>query len=91
MKNIDVVAKQFDRKYLKENNHIVFKNRELIIERETSDDPESGDMFRFKIGDGITPYRNLKYTSTIYALFPNVCLYDSNYETCVSISLGGDT
>ena len=65
MKELNVLSKVFDKEYLRENNHIVFKNRELIVERDSGTD-DSDTTYRFKIGDGVTTYRDLKYISSIY-------------------------
>ena len=91
MKKVTVLAtKRFTRDYLKQNSHLVFRNRELIIEEDASKNPEEGSVFRFKIGDGITPYKKLKYASTIYSLFPTVMLYDKEYETCIELKFQED-
>lgn len=78
----------FDKKYLSENSHLVFRYRELIVEIEKSDNPEQTDTYRFKIGDGVTPYKDLKYVSTIYSLFPSFKLFDRDYKKCVEIKFG---
>ena len=91
MKKVDIGSvKQFSRGYLKENGHLVFRYRELIVESDEPENPENKTVYRFKSGDGITPYRDLKYESTLYSLLPYVCLYDKEYETCVTIHIGGD-
>lgn len=83
MKEFTVFPKVYDRKYLKEHDHIIFKNRELVIERDGTGD---NVMLRFKIGDGIRPYRDLQYISSMYALYPSVCLFDGDYENCFTLS-----
>ena len=88
MKELNVLSKVFDKEYLKENGHIIFKNRELIVERDKGVD-ESDTTYRFKIGDGITPYNSLKYISSIYNLFPSFTYYDKDYETAIHFSLKG--
>lgn len=88
MKELNVLAKVFDRNYLKEHAHIIFKDRELIIEKD-SGIGEQDTTYRFKIGDGITPYSNLSYISSIYNLFPNFTYYDNDYTTAIHFSLKG--
>jgi hypothetical protein len=89
MKHVTINSSNvFDKQYLVENSHIVFKYRELIIEIERSDNPENSDTYRFKIGDGITPYKDLKYVSTIYSLFPSFKLFNKEYTKCVEIKFG---
>lgn len=88
MKELNVLAKVFDKEYLRENNHIIFKNRELIVERDPGTD-DSDTTYRFKIGDGVTPYRDLKYISSIYNLFPSFTYYDKDYETAIHFNLKG--
>lgn len=55
---------------------MILKNRELLVETEGENESL---IARFKIGDGVTPYKNLDYISSIYKLLPNTCLYDKNY------------
>lgn len=76
------MPKVYSREYLKENGHLIFKKRELIIERE-----EIGEnvMLRFKIGDGVRPYSMIQYVSSLYALYPEICMCDKEYNTCLNI------
>jgi hypothetical protein len=78
----------FDREYLKQHNNIVFKDRELIIEKEQNGE---NTMLRFKIGDGVKPYGLLQYVSSLYALFPNICLCDNEYKSCLTISFDSNS
>lgn len=82
MKEFTLVPNMYDRKYLRENGHKIFKDRELIIEKDVSGE---NVMLRFKIGDGIRPYSELQYISSMYALYPSICLCDSEYETCFKL------
>lgn len=84
MNNLNVLMKKFTKDYLKSNSDIVFKNRELIIE-EDCDGVSEHSVFRFKIGDGITPYCDLKYISSLYTLFPNIILYDEDYNNSITL------
>jgi hypothetical protein len=63
----------------------VFRNRELIIEKE-SDGVEEHTVFRFKIGDGLTTYKNLKYVSSMYSLLPEICLCNKDYSSKLVIN-----
>ena len=83
MKEFTIITKIYDKQYLKDHNNIVFKDRELIIEREVSGE---NVMLRFKIGDGIKQYNSLQYVSSLYALFPNICLCDKEYKSCFTLS-----
>lgn len=83
MKEFTIVPKMYDRQFLKENNNMVFKNRELIVEKETSGENVT---LRFKIGDGHTPYQFLNYISSLYALYPEFCMCDTEYKSCAVIS-----
>ena len=67
--------------------HVTINNNN-VFEIEKSDNPEQTDTYRFKIGDGVTPYKDLKYVSTIYSLFPNFKLFDREYKKCVEIKFG---
>lgn len=72
---------------LTDSSNLILKERELLIETEGY-----GDTFttRFKIGDGVTPYCELPYISSIYKLFPNFILYNSDYSFGVDISFRED-
>lgn len=85
MNTIKIKAKRFDRQYLKENGHKVFRDRELIIESET-DGQKEHSVYRYKIGDGVTPYKNLNYISSLYSVFPNIIFYDEEYQNAIEIS-----
>lgn len=90
MKELTIVPNMFDRKYLKDHSDKVFADRELVIEREVSGEQT---MLRFKIGDGIHPYSTLQYISSLYALFPQVKLCDTEYNNSVTLlfdSKGGE-
>ena len=41
----------------------------------------------YKVGDGKTPYSQLKYISTLYDLYPNFKLYSSDYTLGLNIAL----
>ena len=83
-----VIPKAYDKKYLEEHSNIIFRERELIIEVEKGTTPED-TIFRFKVGDGIKPYNALSYSSSIYALFPKIILYNTDYSKGISLSLEG--
>ena len=81
------MPKMFNKDYLNENGHIIFRERELIIEKEQKGE---NTMLRFKIGDGVKPYNALQYISSMYALFPKICLCDTNYDNCLNIKFSED-
>lgn len=83
MKEFKVFPKMYDRSYLKDHGDLIFRDRELVIEREMTGD---NVVLRFKIGDGIRPYSALQYVSSMYALYPSVCLFDGKYENCIELS-----
>ena len=62
---------------------LVLRDRELLVETEGVGETLTA---RFKIGDGVTPYSDLPYISSIYKLFPNFVLYNNNYNIGVNIS-----
>ena len=70
---------------MKENGSIVFLDRELIVEVSEGSD-SSNTVYRFKVGDGVTPYSQLPYVSSIYSLFPFVNIFDKNYSKGIEIS-----
>lgn len=84
MNNLTITVKKFTKEYLKENSDIVFRNRELIVE-EDDDGIQEHKVYRFKLGDGVTPYRNLKHISSLYALLPDVIFYDNTYKNSLTI------
>ena len=83
MKEFTVIPKIFDKSYLKDNCNLIFKDRELITEKEVNGENVT---LRFKLGDGHTPYKDLRYISSLYALYPNFYLCDSSYNGCINIS-----
>lgn len=85
-KILTVNVKTFDKKYLKQNSTIIFKNRELIVEMEKPDSVEDEPTYRFKVGDGITPYALLPYVSSLYALVPDICFYNKDSTSCVKLN-----
>ena len=86
MATIKLVPKAFTKEYLKQNASTVFQDRELIVEVEKGSTKEN-TVLRFKIGDGVKPYSQLPYVSSLYALFPSVNLCDNNYQNILKISL----
>lgn len=84
-KVLTVNVKTLDRKYLKDNPTIVFKNRELIVEVERPDNIEDEPVYRFKVGDGVTPYNLLQYVSSLYSLVPNICFYNKDGTNCIKL------
>jgi hypothetical protein len=85
-KILTVNVKTFDKEYLKQNSTIIFKSRELIVEIEKPDNVEDEPTYRFKVGDGITPYTLLPYVSSLYALVPNICFYNKDSTSCVKLN-----
>jgi hypothetical protein len=89
MKELRIFLKKYTKEYLSEHSDMVFHNRELIIE---SDESSVGDpVLRFKIGDGMTPYKQLKYVSSIYSLFPTFAICDASYNHEIILNLDGDS
>lgn len=84
-KTLKIKPKKFTRAYLKENGHLIFRNRELIIEEEGEGDKLT---LRFKVGDGTSPYSALQYVSSLYGLFPNVFLFDKEYNNGIELDFG---
>lgn len=82
--NTTIVPKSFTREYLKEHGSYVFRDRELVVEKEEAGEPDN-PILRFKLGDGIRPYSELPYISSIYALFPRVHLYNNDYSKEITI------
>lgn len=60
----------------------VLRNRELLLEYEGEGDKR---IYRFKLGDGITPYNQLSYISSLYALYPMFNLYNNSYTQQVQL------
>lgn len=87
MVSLTVIPKRFERSSIK-NSDIVFRDRELIVEYEGND--VSNQVLRFKIGDGIHQYKDLSYVSSLYALYPHIMLYDSNYTHCIKMEFSGE-
>lgn len=77
---ITIIPKILTKEYLTKNSSIVFKNRELIIEKDF-DGIDEHTVYRFKIGDGISSYQNLKYVSNIYSLLPEFSLCNKDYSS----------
>ena len=90
MNTLSIIVKSFTRDFMKTHGFLVFKDRELIVESDKASDKDSS-IYRFKIGDGVTPYENLNYVSSLYSIFPNIKLFDKNYNNEIDIKLGGDT
>lgn len=61
---------------------MILKDRELLIETEGENETF---VCRFKIGDGRTPYNQLNYVSSIYALLPNCTLYNKEYTQGINL------
>lgn len=89
MKGINIAPKKFSREYLRDHGNIIFKDRELVVEEEAGTDTDN-TILRFKIGDGKTPYRQLKYASSLYSLYPKITFYDEEYTSYISLNFGGD-
>jgi hypothetical protein len=87
LKEFTLIPKIFDRSYLKNNPNIVFRDRELVVEKDRMGE---NTVLRFKIGDGIRTYDMLQYVSSLYALYPNICLFDKNYDNCFTVLFNND-
>jgi hypothetical protein len=66
------------------DTHFVPKDRELIVEEDVKDSDDKS-VYRFKVGDGMRPYSDLPYVSSLYSLFPNVLLCDTNYTRSIEL------
>jgi hypothetical protein len=86
-KNIDINVKTFPKKEMQANSDTILKARELLVETEGEGDEL---VARFKIGDGKTPYSQLKYIATLYDLFPNFKLCNKDYSLALNINLKGE-
>jgi hypothetical protein len=88
MKEISIKLKKYTKDYLSKNSDKVFQNRELVVEVDNSvpDDP----VYRFKLGDGVSPYKELKYISSLYSLYPSFCICNESYTNKINLSLDGD-
>ena len=77
MSNItNITAKSYSKEDMKTKYiDMILKDRELLVETEGEGDEL---IVRFKVGDGKTPYPQLKYISTLYDLFPNFKLYSKS-------------
>lgn len=85
-KELTINVKTFTKEYMR-NNDTVLKQRELLVETEG----EGNELVaRFKVGDGKTPYSQLKYIATLYDLFPNFKLYSADYSLGFNIQLKGE-
>lgn len=86
MSNItNITAKSYPKEDMKTKySDIILKDRELLVETEGEGDEL---IVRFKVGDGKTPYSQLKYISTLYDLYPNFKLYSSDYTLGLNIAL----
>lgn len=62
----------------------ILKDKELLVETEGVNETF---IARFKIGDGVTPYKQLPYISNIYKLCPNFILYNDDYTYGLNINL----
>jgi len=86
MSNItNITAKSYPKEDMKTKySDMILKDRELLVETEGEGDEL---IVRFKVGDGKTPYSQLKYISTLYDLYPNFKLYSSDYTLGLNITL----
>lgn len=86
MSNItNITAKSYPKEDMKTKySDMILKDRELLVETEGEGDEL---IVRFKVGDGKTPYSQLKYISTLYDLYPNFKLYSSDYTLGLNIAL----
>lgn len=85
-KELTINVKTFTRDYMR-NNDTILKDRELLVETEG----EGNELVaRFKMGDGKTPYSQLKYIASLYDLFPNFKLFSADYSLGFNIQLKGE-
>ena len=85
MKELGIVVQQFSKIELELIPNHVFKYRELIVEVSPAPDPESKPEYRFKIGDGVTPFVLLPYVSTLNSLVPLICFYNNDGTSRVAL------
>lgn len=87
-KSIDINVKTVSKEDMRTNNmDTILKSRELLVETEG----EGNELIaRFKIGDGKTPYSQLKYIASLYDLFPNFKLCTKDYSLELNINLKGE-
>lgn len=85
MKELGISVKQFSKLELEMNSSKIFRSRELIVEVSPTPDPESDPEYRFKIGDGVTPYMLLPYVSSLNSLIPVICFYNNDGTSRVSL------
>ena len=83
-KTITIIPKILTKNFLENNENLVFHNREFIVEIDEDYD-ESHTIYKFKIGDGITPYKDLQYVTSIYSLFPEINLCSKDYSSILNI------
>lgn len=84
-KKVTIIAKSYSREAMRnEKANLILYDRELLLEYEG----EGNELtVRFKIGDGKTPYSQLKYIASMYDLYPNFKLCDNDYSKLINISL----
>lgn len=82
MNTVKVYPKEYTREYMKDHGNMIFRERELIVEKDMNGD---NVVLRFKIGDGIRPYSQLQYISSLYALFPEVSLFNKDYSNGITL------
>ena len=92
MKELKILPKILNKEYLTLNgSSFVPMDRELIIEADSQEPHDSNStIYRFKIGNGISPYKELSYVSSLYSLFPKVILCDNKYENGLTIAFNED-
>jgi hypothetical protein len=86
MNCLSLIPKTYDKDTIRGSAKI-FRDRELIVESEGTGD---NTVLRFKIGDGVKPYSALPYVSSMYALYPYVYLYNSDYTNGIKLMFGGE-
>lgn len=83
--SVSLIVKQIKSDLLARHGDVIFADRELVVEVSGSGDDAT---YKFKIGDGKTPYSSLKYVSSIYALFPSFKLCNGDYSKVLNITFG---
>ena len=78
--------KKYTKEYLKDHD-IILRDREFVIEEDADGE---NIIQRFKIGDGVKPYSALPYISSLYACYPKIVFYDTDYDRSIEMKFGDD-
>ena len=82
MNQVKICPKEYTRDYMKDHGNMIFRDREIVVEKD-----QNGDnvVLRFKIGDGVRPYNQLQYVSSLYSLFPEVSFFNKDYSNGITL------